>query len=183
MNEEDTCIYCGLLSNKAKELHEESVTHNTLAIMECQNDLDAPDFLSKAQIADIKDDMEIYKGAIFNEDTNKYRCGNFYECSFSHDDSNTVIEHEKSCIFERIPIRKKEAIGYKLKKKSNAVAKCEDCGKTYFHTTKLHPKYALSRHKKTCSGDRGKVADGWWRDLTKVQKVELYEYFMNKTTS
>lgn len=73
-----------------------------------------------------------------------------------------VVEHERTCL------------GYKRvidtnKYFSSATAKCDTCGKVFYHTSKwMLPKVALNRHKKTCE-----------RTLLKKMKSQIRDHLHN----
>lgn len=149
------CFLCGEY-DATKEAHEQSNTHlhNTLnhLLLQTQNKKN----LKLEEQFKLENDKAILHQRFDDMLHNKeYDCGNLESgtCEEVFETLEEAIEHERTCMkFKReVVVVKQEKELY-----SNDKATCENCGKIYLHNTKLHPKYALARHKKTCSNDKSK---------------------------
>jgi len=100
-------------------------------------------------ISEYRDRIEMYS------ENKEFDCGGLEDdsCDASFDTIEEAIEHERECLkFKRIVINQEPITRQFV---SNLKLSCENCGKVFNHT-KLHPKYALKRHLKTCSGNKAK---------------------------
>jgi hypothetical protein len=169
------CHLCGDFEATEKQ-HLISITHfnNTFNIQKTQyenrKDLRLDDQIN---IIDLyTDSKERFESMI--EDKQVY-CG---KCDFISENIKETIAHEKHCFKFT---RETNIINEEVKKISDDKASCSHCGKTYFHTTKLHPKYALARHKKTCKGvNYKKELLDLINNSNDIELKEMYELIKNK---
>lgn len=95
---------------------------------------------------------------------NDRECGNscITDCDFTGT-IQEIIEHEKDCIGLRECVEVKKP--KKTKYISNQTAKCDICGKVYYHTSNhLKPQSALTRHLKSCEKTIGRRLRGQIRN-------------------
>lgn len=149
------CFLCGEY-DATEEAHLESNTHlhNYLNYLLSQRE-NKINLKTEEQINLEKELGKIRQRFEDMVENKEFDCGNLESgtCEESFETLEEALEHEKTCMkFKR------DVIIVKPEKKlySNDKATCENCGKIYLHNTKLHPKYALARHKKTCSHDKSK---------------------------
>jgi len=149
------CFLCGEY-DATEEAHEQSNTHlyNYLNYLLSQRE-NKRNLKGEEQVK-LEVDIGILRQRFDDMKENKeYDCGNLESgtCEESFETLEEAIEHERTCMKFSRPV-----VVVKQEKKlySNARATCDNCGKVYIHNTKLHPKYALARHQKTCSHDKSK---------------------------
>ena len=161
------CEYCGYFKGDA-ELHEMSVTHavnkrNKLKQLEPSLTGDEANEVCKSiwNCDDIIKDLE---------------CGNSVNmggtCEYEPRNLQDLIEHEKTCCYGEMVIRKPTTNVTKKKIYSSVKAVCDTCGKVYLHTSRnITPINSLRRHKKTCEQNLGRNLRGELQNYIKSLSV------------
>jgi len=150
-----SCFLCGEYEC-SQEAHDESNTHLQNYFNYLINQRENKINLKTDEQIKLEKDIGKYRERInIWTEIKEFDCGGLEDrsCNASFETIEEAIEHEKECLkFKRAvvnpePITRKYISEHKLS--------CENCGKVFYHT-KLHPKYALKRHLKTCSGNKAK---------------------------
>jgi len=175
------CFLCGDYGC-SEEAHDSSLTHTYNSFNYFLSQRSNKINLRTEEQKNIEDQINLYRDRMNGYLENKvYDCGGIEDgsCEVCFEGLEECLEHEKKCLkFKRDIVVKPEK-----KLLSNEKAQCLDCGKIYYHTTKLHPKYALNRHKKTCSKNKGKncktIIRNFINDANESQLLEIVA-FLNK---
>lgn len=171
------CEFCGFIRGN-QEAHDMSVTHavnqrKKLQVLESTLSGNQQNKVVKAiwDCDDIIKDLE---------------CGNSItvggNCNYKAKKLNDLLEHEKTCCFGEVVIRKEICPKVTKKVYSSAKATCKMCGKVYLHTSKnITPAHSLNRHQKTCEQNLGRNLRGelnqYIKDLDIVGLKQALDYF------
>ncbi len=157
------CRYCGDYETE-KEIHLESITYLSTIAKEKNDKTD--------------DEIRHIKNMNDENKTGSCCCGNINsDSNYCHFEGtiSEVVEHERICLGY-----KREIITTKYL--SSATAKCDTCGKVFYHTSKtMLPKVALTRHKKTCERTLLKKMKSQIRDqLRDCNKYSILKDILSK---
>tara|TARA_R100000734_G_C3272211_1_gene67932 strand:+ start:109 stop:651 length:543 start_codon:yes stop_codon:yes gene_type:complete len=176
-----SCFLCGGYSC-SEEAHQQSNTHlnNYLNYLLTQREnkinlKTEEQFKLENEIAEYRNRLDMCS------QTKEFDCGGLEDgsCDSSFETLEEAIEHERTCLNFTRPVCKPVDTKKYI---SNLTLSCENCGKVFKHT-KLHPKYALNRHKKSCSGNKAKncktILRNFANNATEAQLLEVVA-FLNK---
>jgi hypothetical protein len=174
------CFYCGQFQC-SQEAHDSSVTHFNKRFNFLLSQRENKRNLKLQEQLDLEKEIMSCKIEIDQYNKKKdFECGGAEDssCNKTFDTMEEAISHEKDCLKFSYPV-----VSSSSTKTKNYVSDlsltCENCEKV-FHHTKLHPKYALNRHLKTCEGNKSKNCKTLIRNFantaTQEQLLEVANY-------
>ena len=171
-----SCFLCGEYEC-SDEAHQESNTHLNNYLIYLLTQRENKKNLKTEEQFKLEKDISKQRYIIeMNSQNKEFDCGGLEDrsCDASFETIEEAIEHERDCLkFKRIVINQEPITNQYV---SNLKLSCENCGKVFNHT-KLHPKYALNRHLKTCTGNKAKncktILRNFANNATQEQLLEV----------